>query len=416
MEPKERTERERKMRILVINSGSSSIKFQLFEMKQEAPIAEGIVEKIGLDDSRLKYKAGNLEVSKQLPVNNHEKGIEVVLNALTSKQHGVITDPSEIAGVGHRVVHGGENIKSSVIITDQIEKQIKRCVDIAPLHNPPNLAGIQACEHFLPHATHVAVLDTSFHTTLPKHAYIYGLPYKYYERYKIRKYGFHGTSHNYVAHQAAEMMDKPLSDLKVITCHLGNGCSLTAVDNGKSIETSMGFTPLEGLIMGTRCGNIDPAIVPFVMKEESLSPSEVDDLMNKESGLLGLSGVSNDMRDIVAAAENGNERAELAIKAFSYRVKKYIGAYATVMNGLDVIVFTAGIGEHRWRVRERICKDMDYLGIKLDSSKNKKVTGAEIHPTTISKENSEVTILVIPTNEELKIAKETQKLIERGES
>ncbi|NIQ04334.1 MAG: acetate kinase [Candidatus Korarchaeota archaeon] len=404
------------MRILVINSGSSSIKFQLFDMKHETPIAEGIVEKIGLDDSRLKYKAGNLEVSKQLPVNNHEQGIEVVLNALTSKQHGVITDPSEIEGVGHRVVHGGETIKSSVIITDQIEKQIKRCADIAPLHNPPNLAGIQACEHFLPHATHVAVLDTSFHTTLPKHAYIYGLPYEYYERYKIRKYGFHGTSHNYVAHQAAEMMDKPLSDLKVITCHLGNGCSLTAVDNGKSIETSMGFTPLEGLIMGTRCGDIDPAIVPFVMKEESLSPGEVDDLMNKESGLLGLSGVSNDMRDIVAAAENGNKRAELAIKAFSYRVKKYIGAYATVMNGLDVIVFTAGIGEHRWRVRERVCKDMDYLGIKLDSSKNKKVTGAEIHLTFISKEDSEVAVLVIPTNEELKIAKETQKLIEKGKS
>lgn len=400
------------MKILVINSGSSSIKFQLFDMKQEKPMADGIVEKIGLEDSRLKYETDNHELSKELPVEDHEKGIEVALNALTNEEYGVITDPSEIEGVGHRVVHGGEDIKSSVIVTKQIEEQIKDCADIAPLHNPPNLAGIRACKHFLPNATHVAVLDTSFHTSLPKRAYMYGLPYEHYKKYKIRKYGFHGTSHDYVAHQAAEIVGNPLSELKIITCHLGNGSSLTAVDEGKSIETSMGFTPLEGLIMGTRCGDIDPAIVPFLMKEESLSPDEVDDLLNKKSGLLGLSGVSNDMRDIVAAAENGNERAELAINAFSYRIKKYIGAYATVMNGLDVIVFTAGIGEHRWRVRKRVCSDMDYLGVQLDPQKNKEVTGAEIHPTTISSENSEVTVLVIPTNEELKIARETQRLME----
>lgn len=395
------------MKILVINAGSSSIKYQLFNMKYEKTIATGIVEKIGLKDSRINYETENNKKTKEKPIENHEEGIKEVLGILTDDEIGVIDDPSEIEGVGHRVVHGGEQIKESTIITDKVKKEIQECADIAPLHNPPNLEGIRACERFLPQATHVAVLDTAFHTTLPKHAFIYGLPYKYYKRYKIRKYGFHGTSHDYVAHKAAEYLDQSITDIKIVTCHLGNGCSLAAVKNGKSIETSMGFTPLEGLIMGTRCGDIDPAIVPYLMKKEGLDPEEVDDLMNEKSGLLGLSGVSNDMRDIHDAVKRGNERSKLAIKAFCYRVRKYIGSYAAVMNGLDAIVFTAGIGEHDHKVRRKICKNLDYLGVSLDIEKNKNLSRGGI----ISTSESEVKVLVIPTNEELKIAKETLNLI-----
>lgn len=375
-------------------------------MDGEETIAEGIVEKIGLEDSRLEYEGKQEEFSKQVLIKNHDEGVELVLDALTDEEYGVISDPSEITGVGHRVVHGGEAIKSSTIINKRIKEKIRECADIAPLHNPPNLEGIRACEHFLPNTTHVAVLDTSFHTTLPKHAYLYGLPYEFYEKYKVRKYGFHGTSHNYVAHQAAEILGRPLKDLKLVTCHLGNGASLTAVKEGASIDTSMGFTPLEGLIMGTRCGDIDPAIVPFLMKRENLDPDEIDTLMNKRSGLLGISGISNDMRDIHEAAEKGNERAKLAIEAFSYRVKKYIGAYAAAMNGLDALVFTAGIGENDYEVRRRICKGLDYLGVTLDLVKNRKNKEG-----IVSKQSSEVKVLVAPTNEELKIARETEKLI-----
>lgn len=402
------------MKVLVINAGSSTIKFQLFNMDGENTIAEGKIARIGIQGSELKYNAEDHEISKEMAIEDHKEGIEAMLAALTSEEHGVISDPSDIDGVGHRVVHGGEQIKSSVIITEKIKQKIRDCADIAPLHNPPNLAGIEACESFLSNATHTAVLDTAFHTTLPKHAYMYGLPYEYYEDYKIRKYGFHGTSHDYVAHQAAEMLNKPIEELKIITCHLGNGCSLAAVDGGESIETSMGFTPLEGLIMGTRCGDIDPAIVPFLMREERLDTDEIDDIMNRESGLLGLSGVSNDMRDILEARDKGNERAELAIDAFSYRVKKYIGAYAAVMNGVDVIVFTAGIGEHAWSVRGKICENLGYLGVELDSEKNKEITGGKVSSGTISTEGSNVELLVIPTNEELKIARETKRLIRKN--
>lgn len=375
-------------------------------MEEEETIAKGIVEKIGHEDSRLEYEAEQAEFSKQHSIKNHDEGVELVLNALTDDESGVISDPSEITGVGHRVVHGGEAIKSSVIINEEVKEKIRECADIAPLHNPPNLEGIRACQHLLPKATHVAVLDTSFHTTLPEHAYIYGLPYEFYEKYKIRKYGFHGTSHNYVAHQAAEILGHPLKELKLVTCHLGNGASLAAVKGGAPIDTSMGFTPLEGLIMGTRCGDIDPAIVTFLMKRENLDPEEIDNLMNQRSGLLGISGISNDMRDIHEAAENGNERAKLAIEAFSYRVKKYIGAYAAAMNGLDAVVFTAGIGENDHKVRRRICKGLDYLGLTLDPMKNKQNEAG-----IISEEGSNVKALVIPTNEELKIARETEKLI-----
>ncbi|OCL26047.1 acetate kinase [Orenia metallireducens] len=395
------------MKILVINSGSSSIKYQLINMEDESVLAKGLVERIGIEGSRLEQENGDgneFEVVQDIP--DHSVGMELVIDSLTGDK-GVISSVDEIQAVGHRVVQGGDTFDKSVVVNDQVKKDIDRWASLAPLHNPANLMGIEVCEKLMPHAKQVAVFDSAFHQSMPEEVYMYALPYELYEKHSIRRYGAHGTSHKFVAAQVAKEMGKDIEDLKIITCHLGNGASVTAVKNGKSYDTSMGLTPLEGLVMGTRCGDIDPAIIPFVMEKEGLSPQEMDHLMNKESGLLGVSGVSSDMRDIEEGAENGNNRAKLAYDIFIYRVKKYIGSYAAVMNGVDAIVFTAGIGENAIELREKICADLDYLGIKLDAEKNN-VRGKA---TEINADDSKVKIFIIPTNEELVIARDTKELV-----
>ena len=399
------------MKILVINSGSSSLKYQLINMKTETVLAKGLCDRIGLEKSFLKHAKGNEDskvYEKDLP--DHKAAIKEVLNALTDAETGVISDMSEIKAVGHRVVHGGEKFSDSVLITDKVIEAINECVELAPLHNPPNIVGIKACQEIMPDTPMVAVFDTAFHQTMPKEAYMYGIPYELYEKYGIRKYGFHGTSHKYVANVAANYVGKPLNDIKLISCHLGNGASICAVKNGKSIETSMGFTPLDGLIMGTRSGSLDPSVVPFIMEKENLSTKEVADLLNKKSGVLGVSGVSSDFRDIDTAIEAGNERAKIALDLFCYRAKKYIGEYTVVMNGVDVVVFTAGIGENNAIAREMILENLDYLGIKIDKVKNTK-RGEDI--IEISSDDSNVKVLVIATNEELAIARETKDIIQQ---
>ncbi|WP_282580146.1 acetate/propionate family kinase [Natroniella sulfidigena] len=396
------------MRILVINSGSSSIKYKLFNMKDEQVLAKGLVERIGISGSSLEQEADTGEVIElETEIADHATGMELVIESLTEPNKGVIAKVDEITAVGHRVVQGGKSFSESVIVDQDVKDQIKKWSSLAPLHNPPNLMGIEVCEKLMPHAQQVAVFDTAFHQTMPKEAYTYGLPYEYYEKYDLRRYGFHGTSHKFVAQAVAQELGKDLEDLKIITCHLGNGASITAIKNGESYDTSMGLTPLEGLMMGTRCGDLDPAAISFIMEEEDLSPAEIDNLMNQESGLLGLSGVSSDMRDIEEAAEAGNERARLALDVFSYRVKKYIGSYVATMNGVDAVVFTAGVGENGIEMRESICQDLDYLGIKLDPSKND-VRG---RLQEISATDSQVKVFVIPTNEELVIARDTEELI-----
>jgi acetate kinase len=336
----------------------------------------------------------------------HKEALQTLMDALLDKEYGVIKSMNEISAVGHRVVHAGEKFADSVVIDDKVMAALKECIDIAPLHNPPNIMGIEACKEIMPDVPMVAVFDTAFHQTMPKEAYIYAIPYEYYDKYRIRRYGFHGTSHKYVSERAAVMLGKPLEELKIITCHLGNGASITAVNKGKSVETSMGFTPLEGLAMGTRSGDLDPAIVKFIADKEGLSIAQVDTVLNKKSGVLGISGVSSDFRDIEEAAEKGNERAKLALEVYIHRVKKYIGAYAAIMNGVDAIVFTAGLGENSDIIRSDICKDMSFLGIELDEEKNH-VRGKE---TDISTAGSKVRVLLIPTNEELMIARDTKKL------
>ncbi|WP_408956539.1 acetate/propionate family kinase [Natroniella sp. ANB-PHB2] len=396
------------MKILVINSGSSSIKYQLFNMEQEEVLAKGLVERIGIDGSCLEQEASTGEVIElETEIADHAAGMELVIESLTDENKGVITGVDEVNAVGHRVVQGGKSFSESVIVDEEVKEEIEKWSNLAPLHNPPNLMGIEVCEKLMPHAQQVAVFDTAFHQTMPKEAYTYGLPYEYYEKYALRRYGFHGTSHKFVAQAVAQELEKDLEELKVITCHLGNGASITAVKNGQSYDTSMGLTPLEGLVMGTRCGDLDPAAIPFIMEQEDLSPAEIDNLMNQESGLLGLSGVSSDMRDIEQAAEAGNERAVLALDVFSYRVKKYIGSYVAAMNGVDAVVFTAGIGENGIGIRESICQDLEHLGIKLDSAKND-VRGKV---QEISADDSQVKVFVVPTNEELVIARDTEELI-----
>lgn len=396
------------MNILVINCGSSSLKYQLIDMKNEISLAQGLVERIGIEGSILTQKVNGKDKFKlKVPMKDHKDGIAHVIDSLLDSDHGVIKDVSEINAVGHRVVHGGEKYSTSVIIDDEVMKDLDDFSSLAPLHNPPNIIGINAVRDLMPDIKMVAVFDTAFHQTMPEEAFLYGLPYELYEEDNIRRYGFHGTSHRYVAERAASMLDKPLEDLKIITCHLGNGSSITAIDGGKSIDTSMGFTPLEGLVMGTRCGDIDPAIIPYLMDNKGLSSKEVNDLMNKESGVLGISGVSSDFRDIEDAAENGNKRAQMALDVFHYRVKKYIGAYAAAMNGVDAIVFTAGVGENGVETRAEIGGNLEYLGVELDLEKNN-VRGKE---TLISKEESKVKVFVIPTDEELMIAKDTLNLI-----
>ncbi|PUU90540.1 acetate kinase [Halanaerobium congolense] len=397
------------MKILVINSGSSSLKFQLFNMENENVLAQGLFQRIGINNSYLEFNNNQDELIIEKEIPDHITAVKLLIDTLLSKDQGVLKSMEEIEAVGHRLVHGGEKYKQTVIINEEIIKQLEKTVELAPLHIPPNIAGIKICQKLLPNKAQIGVFDTAFHHTIPEKAYVYALPYKYYQKHKIRKYGFHGTSHKYIAKRTAKLLDKPVEELKIISCHLGNGASITAVKNGKSIETSMGFTPLEGLVMGTRSGDFDPAIIPFLLKKENLKISELDDVLNKKSGLLGVSGVSSDFRDIENAAAKGKKQAQLAIKLFNYRVQKYIGAYAAVMNGVDAVTFSAGIGENSISVRKNILNELGYLGITLDNEKNK-VRGQE---KIISADNSKVKALVIPTNEELVIARETLEILNR---
>lgn len=397
------------MNILVINCGSSSLKFQLIDAGTEKLIAKGLCERIGIDGSQITYSpSGGEKQVTVTPMKDHTDAIRLVLNALMDEKSGVVKNLDEIGAVGHRIVHGGENFASSTVITDEVIKAIEECNDLAPLHNPANLIGIAACRELMPKTPMVAVFDTAFHQTMPQEAYLYGIPYEYYEKYKVRRYGFHGTSHSYVSHQAAKLLDKNYEDLKLIVCHLGNGASVSAVKNGKCVDTSMGLTPLEGLIMGTRSGDIDPAIVEFLCNKEGKSVSEILNELNKKSGVLGLSGgFSSDFRDLEEEFEKGSEFAVRTMDAFAYRVAKYIGAYTAAMNGVDAICFTAGLGENSGFIREKICAYLGYLGIALDAEANSK-RGEDIDITT---PDSRTRVLVIPTNEELAIARETYALV-----
>lgn len=396
------------MKVLVINCGSSSLKYQLINMENENVLAKGLVERIGIEGSILTQKVNDEKYVIEQPMKDHKVAIKLVLDALVDKEHGVISDMSEISAVGHRVVHGGEKYAGSVLIDENVMEALQECVKLAPLHNPPNIIGINACRELMPSTPMVGVFDTAFHQTLPEEAFVYPLPYELYTEYGIRKYGFHGTSHRFVSMTAAQMMGKNIEDLKIITCHLGNGASLSAVKGGKSVDTTMGFTPLAGVAMGTRCGDIDPAIVPFLVKETGMSIEEVDNLMNKKSGVFGVSGVSSDFRDIENAAKDGNKRAELALDVFHYRVRTSIGAYAAALNGVDCIVFTAGLGENSITSRAEICDGLQYLGVNIDAEKNN-VRGKA---TEISTADSKVKVFVIPTDEELMIARDTKEIVE----
>lgn len=395
------------MHILVINCGSSSLKYQLIDSKSEEVLAKGICERIGIDGSMTYQPEGGEKEKTESPMPTHTEAIKLVIQALTNEKTGVIKHLSEVGAVGHRVVHGGENFTSSCIINEESLEAIEECNELAPLHNPANLIGIRACQELLPGVPMVAVFDTAFHQTMPDTAYMYGLPYEYYEKYKVRRYGFHGTSHSFVSRRTAEILGKPYEALKIIVCHLGNGASLSAVDGGKSVDTSMGLTPLEGLLMGTRSGDMDPAIMEYLMKKENLDIDAMMDVLNKKSGLQGVSGLSSDSRDLEDAAAKGNQRAKLALSIFDYRVVKYIGAYAAAMNGVDAIVFTAGIGENSTDMRSAVCSRLTYLGVKIDEELNK-VRGVE---RIISTPDSKVKVLIVPTNEELAIARETLALV-----
>jgi acetate kinase len=396
------------MKILVINCGSSSLKYQLIDMNGEEVLAKGLVERIGIEGSRIKHDTtGKERVTIEEPMKDHKRALELVLAAIVDKNHGAVASMDEISAVGHRVVHGGEDFASSVIIDDAVMDALNRNIELAPLHNPPNIMGIEACKELMPSVPMVGVFDTAFHQTIPAENYIYAIPYEYYEKYKIRRYGFHGTSHKYVSMRAAEILGKDIKDLNIVTCHLGNGSSVTAVQGGKSIDTSMGFTPLEGLAMGTRSGDIDPAIIPFIMDKEGLSFEEVNDMLNKKSGVLGISGISSDFRDLEIAAEEGNKRAELALKVFTNRVTKYIAAYAAQMCRIDVLVFTAGIGENSGLIREMVCEGLECMNIMIDKELNN-TRGQE---AIVSRNLASATIMVIPTNEELMIARDTLELV-----
>jgi acetate kinase len=395
------------MKILVINCGSSSLKYQLFDMDKEQVLAKGLVERIGIDGSRIKHTKTGLEpVVIETAIPDHKEGIRLVIDALLDKSHGSLASLDELTAVGHRVVHAGEKFATSVKLDSRVMAALKECVPLAPLHNPANIMGIEAVTDALPNVPQVGVFDTAFHQTMPESAFIYGVPYGYYEKYGVRRYGFHGTSHYYVSRRAAEMLGRPIEKLKIITCHLGNGSSITAVKEGRSVDTSMGFTPLAGVLMGTRCGDIDPALVAFIAETEKLPVKDVDSLLNKKSGLLGVSGVSSDLRDIEEAAKRGDSRSKLALLALSYGIKKYIGAYAAAMGGLDAVVFTAGVGENSSTVRAMTCEGLEFLGIQLDAGKND-VRGKE---AVISTDASKVKILVVPTDEELVIARDTKRL------
>ena len=396
------------MNILVINCGSSSLKYQLIDMDRKEVLAKGLAERIGIEGGRVKYEAtGKDEIVIEEMLADHKAALKIVLDSLKHEEYGAVKSLDEIDAVGHRVVHGGEAFAESVIIDEQVMQAINDNVEIAPLHNPPNIIGIEACEEIMGDVPMVAVFDTAFHQSIPELNYIYALPYEYYENYKVRRYGFHGTSHQYITERAAEMLGKNLNEVNLITCHLGNGSSISAVKGGKCFDTSMGFTPLEGLAMGTRSGDLDPAIIPFIMDKEKLSTEEMSNVLNKKSGVLGVSGVSSDFRDLEEAAEKGNHRAQLALDIFENRVRKYIGAYLTEMDHCDGIIFTAGVGENSITTRERVVDGLKSLGVEIDKEKNN-MRGKE---AVVSTDASSIPVLVIPTNEELKIAMETAKLV-----
>ncbi len=396
------------MKVLVVNCGSSSLKYQILDMTDESLLAKGLVERIGIEGSVLKHeKTGSEKVSIQKPMKDHKDAIGLVLEVLVDDTNGVIKEMSEISAVGHRVVHAGEKYSGSVLITEDVINALEECIDLAPLHNPPNIMGIKACQQLMPKTPMIGVFDTAFHQTMPAVSYLYSLPYEYYEKYKVRRYGFHGTSHRYVSQRAAQILGKKAEDLKLVSCHLGNGSSIAAIKNGKSIDTTMGFTPLEGLTMGTRSGDIDPAIIKFIMEKEGKDIADIDNILQKKSGVLGISGVSSDFRDIEEAANKGDERAKLALDIFAMKVKKYIGAYIAEMNGADAIIFTAGIGENGITMRESICKDLEFLGIKIDNNKNN-IRGKDAE---VSTDDSKIKVLVVPTNEELMIALDTTEIV-----
>ncbi len=403
------------MIILVLNCGSSSLKYQLLDMKNDEVydlIAKGIVERIGMETGCLKHQAaGKEKLVKEMPIQDHTVGIKAVMDALLDKEYGVLKTLEDIEAVGHRVVHGAEEFVCSQLITDKVVEQLEKCSVFAPLHNPANILGIKAVSEIMPNVPRVGVFDTAFHQTMPEKAYIYGLPYEYYEKYKVRRYGFHGTSHRYVSEKGAKFAGLDIGNSKIITCHLGNGSSIAAVHNGKSIDTTMGFTPLEGLIMGTRCGSIDPEIVTYLQEKEGLSPEEMSRVLNKKSGFIGLSGFSSDARDLNAAANEGHARAKLTLKKLTYEITKYIGAYTAAMNGVDLVVFTGGIGEHNSRLRRRICESLTYLGVKFDYDANVAL-GQDV---MITLPDSNVKVAVITTNEELMIARDTMDIVQNEE-
>ena len=394
------------MKVLVLNSGSSSIKYQFFDTEKKVALAKGLVDRIGMAGAVLshqRYDGDNIKIAGEIL--DHQIAVEYVLGVMLSKNHGVIDDKKDIEAVGHRVVHGGETFSCSVFITDEVVKFFHDNIELAPLHNPPNIKGIQACQRILPDVPQCGVFDTAFHSHMPPKSYLYGIPYELYKKYKIRRYGFHGTSHLYVSQRAASMLNKDIKDLKIITAHLGNGCSMAAVKNGQSMDTTMGFTPLEGLLMGTRSGDLDPSLILFIMGKEGLTVGEANTLLNKHSGLIGISGESSDMREILTAVKDNQQRSKWAFEIFCYRIKKYVGAYAAAMGGLDALVFTGGIGENSKEIREEVCKEMEFLGIQIDDLKNQN------NDEIISKENSKVSVMRIPTNEELVIALDTAKIV-----
>ena len=398
------------MKVLVLNCGSSSLKYQLIDMETEGVLAKGLCERIGIEGSRLKHQpTGKDAVIFDDYQEDHSVSVKMVLDALTNPEHGVVKSMKEINAVGHRVVHGGEYFANSVIINQEVIAAIEKCCELAPLHNPANLIGIAACDKIMPGVPQVAVFDTAFHQTMPERAYMYALPYEYYEKYKIRRYGFHGTSHRFVSEEVAKMLDRPYDQTKTVTCHLGNGGSICAVRNGKSIDTTMGFTPLEGLVMGTRAGDIDAAVITYLMEKENLTAAEMDNILNKQSGVLGISGVSSDFRDIEEASEAGNARAGMALDVFAYKVAKRIGAYTAAMNGVDAIVFTAGLGENSASTRKEICDYLGWMGVHIDSYNNS-LRGKAME---ISDSTSRVRVFVIPTNEELVIARDTKELLDK---
>ena len=396
------------MNVLVINCGSSSLKYQLIDADSEKVLAKGLCERIGIDGGMHTYQPdGAQKIKTDVDMPSHTKAVQLVLDALTDSKNGVIKSLDEIDAVGHRIVHGGEKFSKSVLINDEVIKAIEECNDLAPLHNPANLIGVNSCKELMPNVPMVAVFDTAFHQTMPEKAYLYGIPYEYYKKYKVRRYGFHGTSHEYVANRTAQFLGKDINDMKIIVCHLGNGASVSAVKNGKCVDTSMGLTPLEGLIMGTRSGDLDPAILEFISEKENLSIKEMLAILNKKSGVYGLSdGVSSDFRDLGEAADSGNAQAKTALETYAYRVAKYIGAYTAAMNGVDAITFTAGVGENNISARAQICEYLTYLGTQIDEKKNA-TRGEEI---IISKDGSKVPVLVIPTDEEMSIARQTVAL------